>query len=315
MKRFLLGTTCTALLCNPFVAVADEGEEKAIAIATAITPVASDDDATEAKDVTIAVVTKDDDDDDKANPTTATFKIIEDDTITIVVDGKKHEMKKSEESSDVVKKIEAIIEKVGDGAEATATAKILGRAVIIGPDGEKKEFKFGDGESNKEMIEDLPKEIQIRVEKAMKGLSKGNLAHGIMIGPDGVQKKFNLNENAQFSEVLKGLPEEARKKVEQAMKGSITLKSGEGGAIVIGTDGTERKYSFSGDIADLKDLKDLEVLQSLPGKLRYRIERSTKAGQAEEEVEVTKKDSLAEKLDMIIKRLDKIEDELQSLKK
>jgi len=331
MKKLLLSTTCGLLFCGSSFTYADdpEGQEEAKAVATSVISVLGVADADEGKgeakatgsiavplsNLSVFVASDDDEEteDGKEKKTaSATVKIVKDDTITIVLDGKNYELKKNTQTNDAVKDILAIIKNVDGEGKATSVSKVLGTAVIIGPDGEKKEFKFGDGEANKEMMEDLPKEIQIRVENAMKGISKGSiLGKGIMIGPDGAQKTFNLSENADFSETLKGLPEEARKKVEEAMKGigNISIQSpGEGRAIVIGTDGAKREIKFGG--VELKE-GDMKVLEELPGKLRYRIQRAKKV---ESDDDDSSEDSVAKKLDVILKRLDKIEKQLKSMK-
>ena len=84
-----------------------------------------------------------------------------------------------------------------------------------------------------------------------------------------------------------------------------------GRAIVIGPDGQKREIKFGDE--KLTDI-DVEVLEDLPGKLRYRIERSKKM-ETYDDKKPAKTDSLAEKLDVILKRLDKIEKEIQTLKK
>lgn len=293
MKRLLINGMSVFLLCAAPVAYAedDDNGKKKKSKAT--------------EDVVISTVevveVSDDGEGDGAN---AKGKV------TIEINGKKREFKIGDNHDEVVKKIHQVI-KDGDH-ETSIRATIIGHGMIVGPDGEKKKFEFGDPAANKKMLEGLPKEVRIRVEKAMKDSAKGAIfGQGLMIGPDGAKKIIKLGDGPMSNEVLDKLPKEARKMIEQAMKEAENVaKGGQGRAIFIGPDGVKKELNF-GD-AGIEDIDiDLDIVEKLPKTLQYRIQRLHKD---DAEINVTKKDPLVSKLDLILKRLDKIEKELEALK-
>ena len=291
MKRFLRNTSCALAICfaSPAFALDDEETEKTNPESTG--------------QVVIQTVQVVEEETEEGEDGTSQ-------TIRIEINGDEHDVDIEKHDGKVVQKIREVIK---DGQhEATIEATIVGRGVIIGPDGEKKEFNFGDPAANNESLKNLPNEIRIRVEKAIKdATNRAGLGQGIMIGPDGAKKYFKLGENPQFNEALKNLPEEARKRVEEAMKnvGNISIRSTGGRAIVIDANGEKKEIRF-GD-GDFNEEIDVQVMSELPKAIQQKIQR-TKQAQARSE---RNGDSLAEKLDLILQRLDKIEAEIDELKK
>ena len=153
MKRFLLTTTSALAFCCASVAFAeDKGkgdkqkkETEAVIIST------------------VEVAGHENGNGDKSKAKTPH-------KITIEIDGKKHELGIGQDQN-VVKKIHEIIKDKNGEKEVEVEATIIGKGIIIGPDGENKEFQLGDASGSKEMLKGLPKEIRLRVEKAIKDFS------------------------------------------------------------------------------------------------------------------------------------------------
>ncbi|MEM8668845.1 MAG: hypothetical protein AAGG48_15100 [Planctomycetota bacterium] len=269
---------------------------------------------------TIEVVDEDGDGDEKKTKSG---------TIVIDINGEKKEFKIGDQDSaeSIAIKIDdlisgsqpkAIAVKIDDlidkaDLDKKIEALFIGQGMIVGPDGEKKEFKFGNSNAT-DTLKDLPEEVRIRVEKAMKGLGKDSmLGQAIMISPDGDKKIIRLGDNSKFDEVLKDLPEEARAKVEEALKGvgNLSMKASNGRAIVISPDGARNEFTFDGVAGE--DV-DFEVLKGLPGTLQYRIRKSVDGDKPTYSKAVATQDALSKKLDVILKRLDKIEQELKEMR-
>ena len=251
MKRFLLTMTCAFLLCYAPIAMADDGGDDSKKKAKTSGPVI----------VSTVEVAEEESGKEESKSTGK---------ITIEINGKKQEFEIGDQGGNVVKKIREVI-KDSDN-ETTVEATIIGHGLIVGPDGEKKEFKLGHLDATKEMLKNLPEEVRKQVEKAMKDSSKGSfLGQGIMIGPDGEKKVFKLGDSLDFGEALKELPKEARKKIEQALKeaGNISVQSS-GRAIVIGPDGVKNEFKFGdGNLDDLDANK--EMLKNLPEEVRKQV--------------------------------------------
>ncbi len=225
-----------------------------------------------------------------------------------------------EKENAVVTKSQIIVQKVETKSDKKSDpkleTKVMGQAVIIGPDGTKKEFKFGDPKGKHEFLEKLPEEVRQRVEEAMKLSSKKvMLGQGLVIDADGDKKVFKLGHDAHFSEAFKHLPEDARKQVEKAMRaaGEISVKATGGRMIVIGPDGEKQEFKI-GEV----DINE-EALEGLPKMLRKRVLQKRKNVTSENaDIDTSSSEkldaSLSEKLDAILSRLDKIEQEIESLK-
>ncbi len=288
MKRNLW-LTCALAICSAPMALADEnGNEKKKQADVPTQVVIS----------TVEIATEEGE--AKPSETKASGKVI------VEINGESHEIAIGQLGDGVAKKIQEVVKKKDQ--EAKIETSVIGHVVIVGPDGEKKEFKFGDPRTEKEMLKNLPEEVRIRVEKAMKDSKGALLGQGIMIGPDGVKKTFKLD--TQFDEALKNLPEDARQKIEQALKGveKMPMPSSGGRAIVIGPDGMKKEFKFGEGNLD----EDLKVLGDLPRMLQLKVQRSEEKSESSADKST---DVVAQKLEVIMKRLDKIEKEIQALKK
>lgn len=293
LRRVGFIATCAFAICCPPIALAeDDGDAKKK-------------DAKSSRQVVISAIEIDEDEDQDVNEEN---RVKTSGKITIEIDGEKHEFKIGNQNGDVVEEIHEVI-KDGDH-EVSIEASIFGHGLIVGPDGEKKQFNLGDPSASKEMLKRLPDEVRQQVEKAIKESSRGAIfGQGLMIGPDGARKIFKLGDSPHFRRAMENLPEEARKHVEQAMKEAHDLSiQSSGRAIVIGPDGVKKEYKF-GD-TDIDEI-DVEIFDELPKTLLRRIQRNRQDRPAKAE---ESNDGLADKLDLILKRLDKIEDEIQTLK-
>jgi hypothetical protein len=122
-----------------------------------------------------------------------------------------------------------------DEAKEEVKAKVSGKILIVGPDGKRQEFDFGDK---------LPKEMRERIQQHMKKLDLKQLPKGdrcvdgkiTIVGPDGKKREIKLGGD---HEKCPGAKCEVR-----------VLKSG-GKVIVVGPDGKRREHSF-GDAKDEK---------------------------------------------------------------
>jgi len=129
--------------------------------------------------------------------------------------------------------------------ENDAKAKVTGKVIVVGPDGKKQEFNFGDGQLRLNVEEalkgvDLPEEVRKhlrehreRVEKLHKEKrpdAKGAIVQGkaIIIGPDGKKREIDLGDGGALElkfdgdlpniELGEAVPEEIRKRMQQAIE-------------------------------------------------------------------------------------------------
>ena len=143
----------------------------------------------------------------------------------------------------------------------------------------------------------------------------------VIIGPDGKkqERKFG-SDNANAKGVPTDLPKEIRERLEKALRDG-TAKFGKW--IIIGPDGKKHEFEFG----DGKD-GEKDVFKGLPKELRQQIEKAMKGGAFGGSFRIdsarietykpgakTEKDQANDKLDLILKRLESIERELQELKK
>lgn len=193
--------------------------------------------------------------------------------------------------------------------------------IIVGTDGAVTEEKFKkvlDGKviNDKEFLKNVPEAVRKQVMAAIK---QGGLPVGIQLeiesgeNPGGVMKRIAIPLN--LDALLKGngkelqnrLGPEVRKQLLEAMKGidakGMTQGSFQGHAVVIGPDGKKQEFRFGND----QEIKDQEIKQS-PKKLQAAVKKgATKSASSD--------DNIAKALNQILNRLDKIEADLQTLKK
>jgi|GEM_PF-4742471 predicted DNA-binding protein len=249
-------------------------------------------------------------------------------SVSLADDNDSKESKQKVEKKQTEKKVQSKIQ---------SQAKASGRIVIIEKDGTIQEIEFGfDGDDAKEGFAKLPKEVRERLEKLQKemGNLEGIFGKGAIIGPAGKIKDLRLDLDID-EKALEGLPKEIREKLKSLHKGPIKHSSKvEAHGIIIGPDGVKREFKF-GDVKGGGD-----VLKRLPKEIREQIERTMKehSKKLPVEPEIAKKLSdglrhlqiqrkigtpgekkgssgIESKLDLILKRLDKMEKDIQGLKK
>ena len=160
----------------------------------------------------------------------------------------------------------------GDAEEKVEVkAQVSGKIVVVGPDGTRQDFDFGDK---------LPKEMRERIQRHMKAVGKDKLKSDhvvrgkiIMIGPDGKKREINLGD-------AQGECPKAGGKVQ-------VLKSG-GKVVIVGPDGKRREFSFGGgsnkeetpkgDDKDGEDEKATEEDQAASGPRVIRMGRVVVVG-------------------------------------
>lgn len=176
------------------------------------------------------------------------------------------------------------------------------RIIIIQTDGKKHEFRLGKDKIDAKVLKGLPKNIQIRIKKAIadhadKGQGKGKgkrtikatvHAHGkdgtvhthgkvVIVGPDGKRREIEFDGKSIDEKVLKGLPKNIRIRIQNALKGQPgkgkVIRKTHGKAIIIGADGKKKEFKigvggFGPKGADLK---------GLPKEIRLKIEQAMKA--------------------------------------
>ena len=283
----------------------------AIAIATLFSTAAVAEDKT--IDVDIDVVKKTD------SPVTR--------VIIITADGKKREIKIGDGKFDGIKhlpkgirvRVEKAVNETKKGGKdkPKVTRKVVGRAVIVGPDGKKREIKFGDGKFDKKALDGLPKDIRIRIERAVKGLPKGGAkavtGRAVIIGPDGKKREINL-KNFDGKDFRLDLPKDVQDKLNNLIKGKgkegalklHTIKKG----IFIGPDGKKREFKIDG-----KDFDFEGSLKNLPPEVRAEVRKAMANRWWRSSTIRTRKGSSPDKLDLILKRLDQLQKQVDALRK
>ena len=187
--------------------------------------------------------------------------------------------------------------KNGDG-KSTVTRRVVGRAVIVGPDGKKREIKFNEKGIDPKALQGLPKDIRIRLEAAIKGDGKGNVrklqTRAIIIGPDG--KPLNWKG-------IDELPKDIRNRIK-----SLHNKHTHG--IFVGPHG--KKFEFKIDGSKGADLD--AVLKNLPKDVRDQV-RKALANRWKPAPRIEVRSSSNDKLDLILKRLDRLQKQVDELRK
>jgi hypothetical protein len=176
-----------------------------------------------------------------------------------------------------------------EDVEVRVETKVSGEVITVGPDGKVTVEKFGDDEGAGEK----------KVGKAFK------------IGPDGKM------------EGIESLPEEVQKLLKQAKPGTVSV---DGSVTIIGPDGKKHTHALGDGELDAESIsKSIEEAlegagKELPKEVRDQLKESLKdfpkafsfqmgGGQP-----LGGEDAISQKLDKILKRLDKLEKEVRDLK-
>jgi hypothetical protein len=189
--------------------------------------------------------------------------------------------------------------------EVRVETRVSGEVITVGPDGEVKVEKFGDVEAAGEK--------KGKSEKKPAGKNKTRVfsfGKAFKIGPDGKM------------EGVESLPEDVQKLLKQAKPGTVSV----GGSVtIIGPDGKKHTHALGDGELDAEAIsKSIEkALQGagkeLPEGVQDQLQEALKGfpkalsfqlggGQASGE------DVISQKLDKILKRLDKLEKEVKDLK-
>lgn len=193
---------------------------------------------------------------------------------------------------------------------------VTGRAIIVGPDGRKREIKFDGGKVDEKSLKDLPKDIRVRVLDAVKGkdVNARSFGRAIIVGPDGTKREFKFEgKHPPHGAHLKDLPEDVRKKLHELMKnkGGVISVTVSGKGVVIGPDGKKRVFEF-------KDVKgggnaDIDItLKKLPADVRGTV-RQLIVERHKSHAKVKKHGG--DKLDLILKRLENLQKQVDELRK
>ena len=188
---------------------------------------------------------------------------------------------------------------------------ITGHGIVIGPDGQKREFRIGDPQVDEDALKGLPEPVRKRIEAAMKNQAANvKIGKGIMIGPNGKSRLFDLGSNKEFQKSLNDLPKDAQKTIEDALQRLNVLSVDElgGSAIVIGPEGIKQQF-------DLDRLNAKEVNQKFVIELLQSSKPSTEKTEAKNSQQESNDTKVLEKLDTILKRIESLEKEVQSLRK
>jgi hypothetical protein len=199
-------------------------------------------------------------------------------------------------------------EKKDKDIDIRVETKVSGEVMTIGPDGKVKVEKFGD-DGKMEGVESLPKNIQKLLKKGR--LGAGSVGGSItVIGPDGKM------------EGVESLPKNIQELLKQAKPGTVSV---DGSVTIIGPDGKKHTHALGDGKLDAESIsksieealqgagkglpKEIqgqlkEALKGLPGALKVQIGGATPK----------EKDTMSQKLDEILKRLDKLEKEVKDLK-
>lgn len=202
-----------------------------------------------------------------------------------------------------------------------------GRAVIVGPDGKRREFKFSDDELDGKVLQGLPKNLREQILRSMKAqhgkgkATAGSFGRAFMIGPDGKKREIKFGTGAN-SLHLKGLPQEIRVRIQKALthKGvhEHRIQTTNRG-IIIGPDGEKHEFKIDGRNSGEK----IEILvQQLPANVREEVRKAMALqfkrvhshSHAEHAHSHDKKPS-PDKLDLILKRLNQLQKQVDALQK
>eukprot|EP00913_Durusdinium_trenchii_P022853 g21457.t1 len=229
----------------------------------------------------------------------------------------------------VRKAVEEHTTKGDKGGKGKSVVRTYGKAVIIGPDGKKQEFEFGDEKVNEKVLKGLPKNIRLRIEKAIKFQdgkgAAGKQAYGkaVIIGPGGKKQEFEFSGKPGDKDFLKmeDVPKELRVRIEAALKahghkGEYKFnKSHHGTGVFIGPDGKKHEFQIKNGNWTI----DRTTLQKMPKEAREKIlDALMNKGIMTKSHVVFPGGGIKsqnDKLDLILKRLEKLEKQVQDLKK
>ena len=204
--------------------------------------------------------------------------------------------------------------------------------IIVGTDGAVTEEKFKkvlDGKviNDKEFLKNVPEAVR---KQMMAAIKQGGLPVGIQLeiesgeNPGGVMKRIAIPLN--LDALLKGngkelqnrLGPEVRKQLLEAMKGidakGMTQGSFQGHAVVIGPDGKKQEFRFGNDQEIKQSPKKLQAAVK-KGATKSASSESKASASSESKAGASSDDNIAKALNQILNRLDKIEADLQTLKK
>jgi hypothetical protein len=185
--------------------------------------------------------------------------------------------------------------------------KVSGEVITVGPDGKVKVEKFGD-DGKMEGMESLPKNIQELLKKGK--LGAGSVGGSItVIGPDGKM------------EGVESLPEDIQ---ELLKKGKLGAGSVGGSITIIGPDGKKHTQAFGDGKLDAESISKAieEALEGagkeLPKEVQDQLKKALKDVPEVSSLPLFGRhfgqDGISQKLDKILKRLDKLEKEVRELK-
>jgi hypothetical protein len=227
-------------------------------------------------------------------------------------------------SAELRKQIEEKVKKAAKGSSIT----IFSKGFKIGSDGKLQEIDLNIEAGDLNLggaLKGLPKEIRVQVEAAMKGINlkqggKGAVGKAVIIGPDGKRQEIDLDlakGELKLGDALKGLPKGVQLRIEKAVVGAEhkhSDKASSGTAIIIGPDGKKKeiKLNISGGQLNLgASLKGLP--QEVRKKVELAISGAKRAKHAHAEATVQNK-AAGDKLDLILKRLERMEKQIQELR-
>jgi hypothetical protein len=189
--------------------------------------------------------------------------------------------------------------------EVRVETKVSGEVITVGPDGKVTVEKFGDDEAAGE------KKGKRGTKPAAKSEMRAfSLGKAFKIGPDGKM------------EGIDSLPEDVQELLKQAKPGTVSV---DGSVTIIGPDGKKHTHALGDGELDAESIsksiekalqgagKELpkeiqgqlkEALKGMPGAMKVQIGGATPKG----------KDTMSQKLDEILKRLDKLEKDVKDLK-
>ncbi|MCG8653152.1 MAG: hypothetical protein MI861_25150, partial [Pirellulales bacterium] len=201
------------------------------------------------------------------------------------------------------------------GPKKESKARVSGRIVIIGPDGQKEEMEFDEeGELGDNLLKNVPEEMREHLEKAMQAARNQQRVFNRNLFNEDLDLKIDRFDDF---EGFKGISEEAREQLEKAMKGHFDNDLIIGRGLFIGPDGVKRGFRLGGDE------EDEVIIKRLPNEIRLQIDRVMKKVTDQEldskseaaEKKQPKVNSVERKLDLILQRLDQLEKEIDHLKK
>ncbi len=249
--------------------------------------------------------------------------------IVIAINGDTQEVELGKDTNEASEEIMNVIIAADD--ERRMKGAIFGQGMIIGPNGEKKKFKLGSSDESKIVFEGLPEEVSEQLKKVMNDADKrAALRQILMIGPDGVPKSIEMDIDVEMGvghpdaiERL-NLEDGARAFFEQAVKGITIQGIGEfaeasedskGRLIIMAPDGKPEEIAFDieemaealADAFSSENQSSPEILGKIP-LLQFKTQKGKKKSGGK-----GNGNSVSDKLDLILKRLEQIEKRVQDL--